>query len=307
MARPGTELVVHAGQQRGRPADEQSHRPAHRAVEAGLGEQPCVEGGHAHHHRAARQGAQHGVGLELREEHHRRASDEGAVGGDEQPVGVEDGQRVQQHVVAREPPQPGQREAVGRQVAVAQHRPLRLARGAAGVQHGGQVVGPAGVVLELGGEPRRSDHQIVEFGVVQHQAGLGVGHQLGHLGGRVARVHRQQRHPRANARQVHQQRVDPLLHLHRQSVAGLQALCPQRMRHLRRPPCRVAVGEQHGAVGVEQERPLVVGPHRGDDVEQRGTGPRAVGVGRHQCAPHDSRWIIPPAGRRWAGLKSSPV
>ena len=84
----------------------------------------------------------------------RGAVGEGAVGGHEQAVGVEDGQGVQQDVVGPEPPDPVQRQRVRGEVALGQHGALGPARRAAGVEDGGEVVGPGddrGVLGRLAG------------------------------------------------------------------------------------------------------------------------------------------------------------
>ena len=293
---------MRAGQQWRRTADEQPHPFAHIDIEPLVGQQARVEGGHAHHHCAVLDRTQYRIGFEPGQEHHGRSGDERAVGGHEQPVRVEDGQRVQQHIGLGEAPQLSQGEAVRGQVAMAEHRPFRLARGATGVQDGSQVAGRTGVVGEGVRLLVGNAHERCQARFVEHKPWFGILHQVGHFGGGVAGVHGQQHHTGTDAGEIHHQRVDRLLGLHRHPVARLHTDDAQRMGHLRRAAGSLGVGEHHLPVGVQQEWAVVVEPYRCQRVEQG-----AVGRHRHQWAPHDSRWIMPAAGRRCAGLKSSPV
>ena len=83
-----------------------------------------------------------GAGVEARQEHHRRAVRQHAVRRDEQTVGVEQRERVQEQVVGSEAPRCVQRDRVRRQVALREHRSLRPTRRAARIEDGGEIVGP---------------------------------------------------------------------------------------------------------------------------------------------------------------------
>ena len=82
-------------QQRRRAGDEEAHVRRRPLGEVVAVEQARVEGRHAHHHRRVRHRGDHRAGLEFRQEDHRGAGAQHRVGGDEEPVGVVDRQRVQ--------------------------------------------------------------------------------------------------------------------------------------------------------------------------------------------------------------------
>ena len=125
LAGAGLEFDMGLGEQRGAARDEQAHMLDERAVEARIGEQPRVEGRHAHHRGRLRHAGDEVVDVERRQEDHRAAGQQHHVGGDEQAVGVEDRQRVQEHVICREAPGLDQRFGVGEQIVVRQHGALR--------------------------------------------------------------------------------------------------------------------------------------------------------------------------------------
>ncbi len=60
--------------------------------------------------------------------------------GDEQPVHVEDRQRVQQHVTRPETPVGVQSLGVGRDVAMGDHGALEASGGAGGIDQRGEIV-----------------------------------------------------------------------------------------------------------------------------------------------------------------------
>ena len=68
-------------------------------VSAGMMQQPHIEGRHAHQHGRTRHQCDDQVGIEFRQEDHRGAREQGDVARDEQAVGVEDRQRMDQDVV----------------------------------------------------------------------------------------------------------------------------------------------------------------------------------------------------------------
>jgi hypothetical protein len=137
------EFIERLRQQRRRTGDEHPHGAADLGGEAGHRQQPGIKGRHAHHDRGARQQVQHLVGVEFRQENHAAAVQQHAMGGDEQPMGVEDRQSVQQHVVGPEAPNLVQHQRIGRQIAVAQHRALGPPGGAGGIQDRRDIVGRA--------------------------------------------------------------------------------------------------------------------------------------------------------------------
>ena len=73
-------------------------------VRPGCSQQPHVEGRHAHHAGRLWQQPHDLVGIEFGQENHRATREQQHVAGDEQPMGMEDRQCVQEHVVARETP-----------------------------------------------------------------------------------------------------------------------------------------------------------------------------------------------------------
>ena len=142
---------VGLGEQRRRAADEQAHVRGRLARQAGMVEQAGVEGRHAHQRSRARQRRDHRVGVEARLEDHRRAGEQRDIGGDEQAMGMEDGQRVDQHVVGGEAPELDERLGVGGEIVVGEHRALRAPGRARGVEDGGEIVARARTV---GNSPR---------------------------------------------------------------------------------------------------------------------------------------------------------
>ena len=91
----------------------------------------------------------HRVGIEAVLEDHRRPGQQRDVDGDEEAMGVEDGQRVNEPVGGRKPPAVDEGEGVRREVPVGQHRAFRAAGGAGGVKDRRQIVRRAGSRLEF--------------------------------------------------------------------------------------------------------------------------------------------------------------
>jgi hypothetical protein len=205
---------------------------------------------------------------------------EDAVDGDEQPVGVEHGKGVQQDVVGREAPGPVQRGGVRRQVAVAEHGALGPARGAAGVQDGGQVARFHWDVVELlrlpgrglgqgaraggvSGKHDRCPHGEGGAGVAHEDRGVRVGDHVGHLLVAVGRVHGEEDGAGPEAGQVGQDGERRLLDLDRDPVAGTDAGRPQGVGQLGRSAPGVAVADDlAGRRGEQRHRRVPRTPRR---------------------------------------------
>ncbi len=243
-----------------------AHVAAGLARQARLGEQAHVQRRHAHEHGGLGQPGNDRLRVELREPDHRAAVEQRAVRGDEQAVHMEDRQRVDQHVARLPAPVVLQRERVGKQVAVAQHRALAAPRGARGVEDRGQVVGRAprwlvAVAVQRGALQQRAAAIVVEREHVRraglerdlrhpaetasgahHHRRLGVADEVLDLGRLVGGVERQVDEPRAQHRQVQHQRLDRLLGLRRDAAAGGQLERSQQVGDHRRAAVEVAPG-----------------------------------------------------------------
>ena len=184
---------------------------------------------------------EHRAGIEAGEEHHPRPVGEHAVGRDEQTMGMEHRERVQQHVVGPEPPHLVQRGCVRREVALREQRTLRPAGRAARVEDRGELVGTALDVVEpiglvcreigqcpgtarVGGEDVITVLRAAPLRVAHDDRGLGVVEQIPHLGTGVRGVHGQEHRTGAQAREVQEDRQRRLVDLHRDAVAGTHAL-----------------------------------------------------------------------------------
>ena len=124
-------------------------------VRPGCAVEADIEGRDAHQHGGARESARTASASKPRWKRHRRAAQQRAVERHEQAVDMVDRQRVDQHVVAREAPCSIERLRVRGEIAVAQHRALRAAGGARGVEDRGEIFGAARDGFERGG--RRVD------------------------------------------------------------------------------------------------------------------------------------------------------
>ena len=112
LARAGLELGVRRRQEGSAAGHEQAHVLDEFTGEARMREEARVEGRHAHERGGRREETHDLVGVEARDEDHRSARDEGDVHRDEEAVGVEDREGVQEHVVLGE--LPCLRRAIGR-------------------------------------------------------------------------------------------------------------------------------------------------------------------------------------------------
>ena len=158
-----------------------------------------------------------------------------------------------------------------------QHRALRAARGAGGVENGGQIVGRA----RHGGEIGRSRRDAASERAVSvdaetfdrlqaelsrevaqrsersrpadRQRGAGVGEEIFELGERVGGVERQQRGARLQAGEREHDHVGRLVDLHRDAIARLDAEIGQRPRRAARALEQFPVGQRHPVRRVESE------------------------------------------------------
>ena len=260
-------------------------------------EQAGVEGRHAHQRRRPRQRGDDRVGVEARLEDHRRPGGQRDVHRDEQAVGMEDRQRVDQHVVGAEAPQLGERQRVGREIVVGQHRALRAPGGPRGVEDGGEIVGAARdrrqvarrrgdlfgeaavaprpqavdrLEAELGGERARRRQRLR---AAERQRRRRVVEEIFELGERIGGVERQQRRPRLEAGERQHDAIGRFVDLRRDPVARLDAAVDERPR---RPPgagVELGIGQRQAVGRVDRQsvaaRALVeqqveeIGGHRG--------------------------------------------
>ena len=136
------------------------------------------------------------------------------------------------------------------QVAMGEHRALRPAGGAAGVEHPGFVIGVAGhgrervaikqrrVILGAGDENRRhcpdagSRQRVGDLGRGEAQPGLQVGHDPGHLARMQLAVDRHRRQAGPPHRVQRRQELRTVLHGERHAGAGRQPVpAAQRTGH----------------------------------------------------------------------------
>src|SRR5690554_1891462 len=94
------------------------------AVEVVTRKKPRIEGRHAYEACRARQFADHRVAIKLAEPDHAGACEQRTVTGHEEPMRMEDRQRVEKHILFREAPTISQRKYVGSESTVTQHSAL---------------------------------------------------------------------------------------------------------------------------------------------------------------------------------------
>ena len=196
---------------------------------------------------------------------------------------------MDQHVPGREVPGIDQRQRVGRQVAVAEHRPLGPPRRARGVEqrgevavlarHGGEILGRALGGLRQASLPRRVQSQHPRPGlfgggsqrlgagrVADEDPRLGIGQEILDLGRGVSGVQRQEHGPGPNDRQIEDDRLDRLFHLHRHAVPRRDAEGGQRIGHAPAAGDQPGMGDARAAGGLDGGG-LGVGDAPGDAVE----------------------------------------
>ena len=168
------------------------------------------------------------------------------MNGHEQAMHMKDGERVDEYIAGLEAPVVLERDGIAQQVAVRQHGPLAAARGAAGVQNGGEVIHPLVNRLVNVGMGRGTIEQAARAVVAQcedmlrarlegdlghpakvarrahHHSGLGVAHKVFNLAALVGGIERQKHIARAQRGQIQQHRLDRLFDLHRHAAARRQ-------------------------------------------------------------------------------------
>ena len=115
----------------------------HVAVQPGIGQHAHIQRGHTHEDGGILEARHHGLRVELGKPDHGAAVEQRTVNGHKQAVHMEDGQGVDEHIVILPAPVNLQHGRIGQQIAVGQHRALAAPCGAAGVENGGQIIGPA--------------------------------------------------------------------------------------------------------------------------------------------------------------------
>ena len=248
MAAARLEVAVRLRQEGRGAGDEETHVPRDRTVEGGRVQQAGVEGRHPHHRRRLRHQADHLARVEFRQQDHRAARDQRDVHRDEEAVGVEDREGMQQHVRLGEAPVVRERFGVGQKVALAQHRALGAPRRAGGVEEGGEVVFAAGDGVEIVGAGRgqrgerapalrrkgqhpgiapRGLHRGRAGGVDDEDPRAGIADEIFCLGGGVGGVERQDDQAGLRAARHDAKRVGRLVDLQRDPVARLRARAGQ--------------------------------------------------------------------------------
>ena len=280
-------------------------------AEAGLIQQPDVMGGHPHHHSGLRQQA-HDLGrIEARQEDRRRGAQERAMQGDEQAVGMEHGQDVQQQVVVLPSPAGEQGPGIGFQAGMGQHRALGPAGGARSVEDGCKIAAGAGRVRPVrrgrghrfgegslairpqgqclrpaaGGwwlaiaavwaRPDRSPfHRRLAkplASVPDENPGRRILQKIGELGLGAGPVQGDMDASGFQGSQIEGQCLRAFIHLGEHPVAGFQ---PQAAQRLRRPASRIQQGTEGpgGAARQAQAFPLRRAPEGGGEA-----GPEIAG------------------------------
>ena len=317
------EAGVGLGLQRRAAGDEQAHVPHQLPGESRIVEKPGVEGRHAHQGGGPGQLLDQRVQVEALQQDHRGAGGQHRVGGHEQPVGVEDRQRVQQHVRGAEAPAFRQGLGVGEQVVLGQHGAFRPPGGAGGIQQGGQVVSAARRRGKVGGHgpgalSKASGAVGVEGlqmravaageggerrlggGVADQGGGGAVLDEIAGLVRRVGGVQRQEDDARLHARRIQRQRLGRLAHLRGEAVAGPDAEARQRLGEARRRVEEFRMGrdravgqDQEGAplAGVAAEKPVVerVGHGRGPPMPAPWRRPRRASAPRRRRRSRGTR------------------
>ena len=185
-----------------------------------------------------------------------------------------------------------QRLGVRNEIAVGQHRALRAPGGAGGVEQGGEIVGVARDGLEgVGLAARRLGQASPAIGVEREHAcpgrgrdrlealvarrvadedgGLGVAEEVLDLGRRVAGVERQEDPARPHRGEVEHDRLDRLLDLGRDPVAGPQPQDREGVRHPPGPGDEVGIADPLARSRLDRDL-VGVGDTAGEDVEEIG-------------------------------------
>ena len=193
-------------------------------------EQPHIEGRHPHHHTGTRHQPQHLPHVELRQKQHLRMCQHHRVDGHEKPMRVINGQGVQQHIIASEAPHILQRQRVGSQIAMRQHRPLGAPRGAGSVQNSRQIISPARHDCLI----RRKCLGLLPqaFKIPHHQHGPRIRYEIGNFSFRVSRVHRHKHATRPQHREIKGDIENGFFRLHQNPLTRRKPLRGKRLRDL---------------------------------------------------------------------------
>ena len=197
----------------------------------------------------------------------------------EEPVRVIERQRVDQHVVRPEPPEPVQRRRVRPEIVAREHRPLRPPRGPRGIEDRRQVAplraatcrsdgsraacatsvpSPVAPEREQPPPPRHQRRDRVMGGrVAHHHLRLGVAEEIRQLRRRVPAVQRHIDRPHLQHRQIEADVADRLLHLHRHPVPRHDARGGEQRRDPPRALQEVGEAHRHPALGLEEHLPPV--------------------------------------------------
>ena len=140
----------------------------------------------------------------------------------EQPVYVENRQRMQQHIVRRESPRPVERHRIRCEIAMAQHRALRAPGRPARVDDRREIIGAArnGCFERRGTLALRQEclwvgHENARLCIVQEVLNLILG---------IGRVERQKDRARLQRAKIQHHAFDTLLCLQRHAIAWHHAL-----------------------------------------------------------------------------------
>ena len=285
MAGPLAPLLVGLREEGRGPGHEEPHAGHRLGRQPRLRQQSRVEGRDAHHGGRPSQRGQHLRRVEGGQEDHRAAREQHHVRRHEQAVGVEDGQRVHEHIVGGEAPALDQRPRVGAQVVVREHGAFRPPGGAGGVEDGRQVAAVTSHVDALGrrgagglqkralalaahrlqsrhaGRGDDGGHVVAPLRAADEHDRLGIAEEVVDLRRRVRGIERQVDGARPQAAEVEHDRGPRLLDLDGDPVA-------------RTDPGRL---EDVGEAGRQRERVAVGGDCA---VGQLGQDRRRVGRGR---------------------------
>jgi hypothetical protein len=254
-------------------------------------EQADVERRHAHEARRPRHQREDLVGVEFLQEQHRPAGEQQRVRRDEEPVGVEHRERVDEHVVAREAPVVDEGERIRGKVVVRQHRALGAPRCPGRVEDGGEVLGAARDVREgVARTGRGLRHSATPVGAEGHRVGdaglrgdrderrhaarvahehprLGVAEEVRDLGRRVGGVEGQEHRPGAHAAEVEEDDLDALLDLDGDAVPRPDPEADEGVGVAAGAALHLAVGDHRCVGGLDAARARA-GAARADEVEE---------------------------------------
>ena len=286
-------------------------------------EQARVKGRHAHQRRRRRHRRDHRVGIEAVLIDHRRPRQQRDIDRDEEPVGMEHRQRVNEPIGGGEPPAIDKRQA----------RSTTDSRGSASRPSNGRSCPtcrgsppdrrwPAGPsrnrranwrsarrtfrhARRRGSRPRDRPSLCASariggerIGSAQRQRRLGVGKEIFELGERIGGVQRQQRRAGAKARERDHDHIGRFVDLRRDPVAGLDAERDQRVGRTPRAFEQPVVGQGSG-VGRLQRQLAGLPRARGDEIEQIG------GSGFRHGNPRVDAGVALPTSLRTFGIRHS--